>query len=590
MNGARVASRPAAPRQGADPPQRSARERILDSAVELIARDGIDDARIARIAMGAGVSTSLVHYHFETRDALLAEALEHSYELAGDTRIQDPERRGLTHTASLASMIDGCLPYPGTLRRDWMLWVELWLRAARDGELRKTSARLYERMGEWFTEELEAGMAAGEFARCDPTPLADRILALIDGFGVRALAGDPAVPLERARQQVWSAIAAELALPQEMPPAAMMRRRDFGARRDPEAGAPGSHSGRRWEVAGSHAGGLSGEHRPPGLSRRPTATSSTSTTPSTSIRSWSRISRTCTEVRVVESYFDSMPGMMAKLQGGNAYDVVCPTAEFVQKLVLSDQLLQLPHDKLRHFGSIYAYFEDPWYDPGSLHSVPYSLYLTGIGYRSDLVEVTGSWNDLANPEAAGRIYVLDDFQEGIGAANIRNGYDLNTIVQSELDASRDWLLEIKPDLRGFSVDTITNMSSGNAWIQHMWNGDVINIRYRVDKPENYQFEKCSEGYPVGSDTFVIPVNAEHPGTALLFIDFMLDPKHAAQNCQWTGYPMPNRGADLAFEEIAKGDPAIVVTPEDLETGEQFANLDDEQRRLWDRTWLEVKAG
>ena len=75
----------------------SARARILDAAVQLIAREGIDDVRIARIAMQAGVSASLLHYHFASRDTLLAEALEHSYELAGDIRTsrdeQPPTRR-----------------------------------------------------------------------------------------------------------------------------------------------------------------------------------------------------------------------------------------------------------------------------------------------------------------------------------------------------------------------------------------------------------------------------------------------------------------------------------------------------------------
>ena len=48
----------------------------------MIAAHGIDDVRIARIAMVARVSPALVHYHFATREALLAEALEHSFELA----------------------------------------------------------------------------------------------------------------------------------------------------------------------------------------------------------------------------------------------------------------------------------------------------------------------------------------------------------------------------------------------------------------------------------------------------------------------------------------------------------------------------
>ena len=58
--------------------------------MRLIAREGIDNVRIARIATEAGVSAGLVHYHFASRDALLEEALEHSYERAGDLRLGRP--------------------------------------------------------------------------------------------------------------------------------------------------------------------------------------------------------------------------------------------------------------------------------------------------------------------------------------------------------------------------------------------------------------------------------------------------------------------------------------------------------------------
>jgi AcrR family transcriptional regulator len=74
-----------------------ARERILAAAVRQIAREGIDGVRIARIAMAAGVSTSLVHYHFESRDALLAEALDYSYAHAGDARISSGELPANSH-------------------------------------------------------------------------------------------------------------------------------------------------------------------------------------------------------------------------------------------------------------------------------------------------------------------------------------------------------------------------------------------------------------------------------------------------------------------------------------------------------------
>jgi hypothetical protein len=169
------------------------------------------------------------------------------------------------------------------------------------------------------------------------------------------------------------------------------------------------------------------------------------------------------------------------------------------------------------------------------------MYATGLGYRADKVTgMTGSWRDLGEADSGDRSFLLDDYQEAIGMANLVNGYPLNEVDRDKLDESRDYLVDLKPKLRGISADTITNMVSGNAWIQHLWNGDIVNIRYQVDNPEDFKFQQCREGLPVGSDNFVIPVNAEHPGTALLFIEYMLEPENAAQNVEWIGYPMPPR--------------------------------------------------
>ena len=70
------------------------RDRILEAACELIAEDGIDEVRIARVAMRAGASTALVHHYFSTREELLEQALIHSFEAAGDDRFGDGARRG----------------------------------------------------------------------------------------------------------------------------------------------------------------------------------------------------------------------------------------------------------------------------------------------------------------------------------------------------------------------------------------------------------------------------------------------------------------------------------------------------------------
>jgi AcrR family transcriptional regulator len=206
------------PRVAEPPTERGARERILAAAVERIASDGIDEVRIARIAMDAGVSTSLVHYHFETRDALLEQALEYSYELAGDVRLgPEGEGGGMDSAERLAAMLDQCLPYPGLLERDWILWVELWLRAVRHPEMRPTAAGLYERMRGWFADALRDGVERGELeAGLDADRIADRILALADGYGVRVLFGD--MDVAHARREIWDAIAPALGLPEEPPP------------------------------------------------------------------------------------------------------------------------------------------------------------------------------------------------------------------------------------------------------------------------------------------------------------------------------------------------------------------------------------
>lgn len=296
-------------------------------------------------------------------------------------------------------------------------------------------------------------------------------------------------------------------------------------------------------------------------------------------------------VKVRESNFDSMQGMMAKLRSGNRYDVIFPTSEWVDRLRKAGRLLRIDPAQLKNAGSLYPYFAKPWYDPGSDHTVPYAMYATGIIFRSDKVQMGGSWNDIGLDAAQGRSYMLDDFQEVIAAGNLVTGAsDMNATDPEQVAKAKQWALDLKPKLRGFSTDDVQNMVNGNAWIHHGWNGDVVNVRNQVDEPEHYSFQKCEEGIPLGTDCFAIPADAEHPGTALAFIDFILEPENAAQNIEYMGYPMPYTGPDEAFAGLVKDDPSINVTVEDMQNGSQFENLEAEGRRVWDQAWTEIKAG
>src|SRR5690349_10960810 len=148
--------------------------RILDAACDLIAEDGIDEVRIARVATRAGASTALVHHYFSTREELLEQALIHSFERAGEDRFGGAPEPQESATDGLARAIADCLPLPGPQEREWVLWVELWLRAVRDPDLRPVAARLYSRYRKWLAELIGSGVASGEFCTdADPQAVAD---------------------------------------------------------------------------------------------------------------------------------------------------------------------------------------------------------------------------------------------------------------------------------------------------------------------------------------------------------------------------------------------------------------------------------
>lgn len=209
-----MAGPPAAPDVASE--TQSAPERILEAACDLIAVEGIDEVRIARVARRAGASTALVHHYFSTREELLEQALVHSFEQAGDERFQRGPGAEESATEALARGIAECLPFPGSQEREWVLWVELWLRAIREPELRPVAERLYRRYREWMAGLIRAGIESGEFrGDVDAERAADVAMALLDGAGVRSLIRDPAMDVDAARALVAERLARELGLEPE---------------------------------------------------------------------------------------------------------------------------------------------------------------------------------------------------------------------------------------------------------------------------------------------------------------------------------------------------------------------------------------
>jgi spermidine/putrescine transport system substrate-binding protein len=297
-------------------------------------------------------------------------------------------------------------------------------------------------------------------------------------------------------------------------------------------------------------------------------------------------------VKVTEVNYDNLEAMVVKLRSGAQYDLIWPSTEYVPRLDQEGLLAHFDRGLLRNNDNVSDFYDHPWWDPQDDLSVPYSYYPTGIAWREDEVSgMTGSWNDMLNPDAAGRMFILDDYEEAIGEANMLNGFDINTGDPDELETSKNTLLEQKANARGFSTNSVQNLVSGAAVLHQAWNGDIVNVRNQVDDPELYRYETCSEGVPVGTDLMCIPVNARSPGTAMLFIDWLLEPEHSAQNVAWNGYPMPCEGGKQEFAKLVKDEPSIDVDLEALGSGGmEYKLADAATRRLWATTFTEVKAG
>jgi spermidine/putrescine transport system substrate-binding protein len=299
-------------------------------------------------------------------------------------------------------------------------------------------------------------------------------------------------------------------------------------------------------------------------------------------------------VKIIESNFDSMEGMYAKIAAGNQYDIIFPIAKWVERLRREGKLRAIDHHQLSNAEQVFysgSYFTDPWYDPRSRTSVPFTVYKTGIGWRTDKVDtMTGSWRDLWNPQATGRIFTLDDQDEALAMAALLLGYDVNTARPSHLAEMRKLLVSQKRYLRAYSSDDINDMTSGDAWIHHMWSGDFLYLRQALAKhPERFDFESPREGTPINSDAYAIPTNARHPGTAMVFIDYLLRPENAIKNIHYLYYPFPVRDAVSSFKALAKDVPACDVDVKDLENPDVFRLLSAREVQRRAATWTDVKA-
>jgi len=293
-------------------------------------------------------------------------------------------------------------------------------------------------------------------------------------------------------------------------------------------------------------------------------------------------------VKVNVDLYDSNEALLAKLQAGNAgYDVVCPSDYSVEVLLAQGLLRTLDRSAVPHLANVDPAFLDRPYDPGNAHSVPYFWGTSGIAYsRRRVKEPPASWGALWDPRYRGRILMLDDAREVLGAALKWRGHSQNTKDPLVLAAARDDLLRQKPLVRAYNSTNFEDvLLSGDVWLAQAWNGQIA--RAMAQDPD-IAYVLPREGSTLFIDNLAIPRDAPHPALAHSFIDFTLEAEVAAEICRTMRYSTPNRAAWPLLPSEVRANPAIFPPPEAVQRLELIRDL-GEATVLYDRLWTEAKS-
>jgi AcrR family transcriptional regulator len=184
------------------------REAILVATIEQIEAHGMATVRVADVAAALHVSSGLVFYHFDTKNALIIEAL--GYAVERDLRRLD---KALSRSVAAPERLKRVLSSYGPTGSapSWTLWIDAWATALREPTIRSALRRLDDRWRTALVDAVADGVAAGDFVCADPAAVVARITALLDGLSVAVLVYRT-VTRSQLRRWVREATAAELGL------------------------------------------------------------------------------------------------------------------------------------------------------------------------------------------------------------------------------------------------------------------------------------------------------------------------------------------------------------------------------------------
>ncbi|MFH0932304.1 MAG: spermidine/putrescine ABC transporter substrate-binding protein, partial [bacterium] len=229
----------------------------------------------------------------------------------------------------------------------------------------------------------------------------------------------------------------------------------------------------------------------------------------------------------LESYDDEDTMLSGVQSDPRKYDIAVASDILVKEMINMKLLAQIDKANIPNFKNIGNEFKNPSYDPNNEHSIPYMWGTSGIAInRKYIKEAEPSWAILWNPAYKGKIAMLDNMQDVIGAALKYGGYSANSIDPAELGKARELLLKQKPLVRSYEDDLAIkeDLISEKIWAGHNYSGSGTSA---TEENKDVEYVIPKEGGFIWTDNLLIPIGAQHKYTAEVFINYILRPDVSA---------------------------------------------------------------
>ncbi|MDO5296835.1 MAG: spermidine/putrescine ABC transporter substrate-binding protein [bacterium] len=290
-----------------------------------------------------------------------------------------------------------------------------------------------------------------------------------------------------------------------------------------------------------------------------------------------------TGIPVIYDEFSDQDTLFAKMKLGAGYDLVVATDYMLRRMIRQKLLAEIKGFALKD--QIMDRFADPPWDPNLTFSVPYMWGTTGIGYNKTKVqEPPRRWTDLWNPRYKGRITMLNEKRDSIGAALIALGLNGNTTDPQELAAAKAYLIKQMPLVRQYTCDYIDGLARNEIWLAQAWSGDVARARQ-----SNQDIEYClpEEGSFVFVDSWAIPATSRHQEEAVAFLNYVMQPQIVSEVTNATGYPNAIK-TSLPYVDKQYINAPLGYPPAEMLERTIFQTDIGAEEKKWDRIWNEVK--